>query len=121
MCHTLLSILKILVLYSSWNSPGQNTGVGSLSLLQEIFPTQGSNAGLSHCGQILHQLSHQGSPKQYSPWGCKELNMTEPLSYNAVTSYHLYEVNTLYRVSLYTLYRARRHGVTKSFCRVTQM
>ena len=40
-------------LYSTWNSPGQNTGVGSLSLLQEIFPTQGLNPGLPHCGQIL--------------------------------------------------------------------
>ena len=33
-------------LYSPWNSPGQNTGVGSLSLLQGIFPNQGSNPGL---------------------------------------------------------------------------
>ena len=33
-------------LYSPWNSPGQNTGVGSLSLLQGVFPTQGSNPGL---------------------------------------------------------------------------
>ena len=40
-------------LYSSWNSPGQNTGVGSLSLLQGIFPTQGLNPGLPHCKQIL--------------------------------------------------------------------
>ena len=48
--------------YSPWNSPGQNTGVGSLSLLQGIFPTQGSNPGLPHCRQILSQLSHQGSP-----------------------------------------------------------
>ena len=47
---------------SPWNSPGQNTGEGSLSLLQGIFPTQGSNPGLLHCGWILHQLSHQGSP-----------------------------------------------------------
>ena len=47
-------------LYSSWNSPGQNTGVGSLSLLQEIFPTQGSNSGLLHCRWILYQLSHKG-------------------------------------------------------------
>ena len=39
-------------------SPGQNTGVGSCSLLQEIFPTQGSNPGLSHCRWILYQLSH---------------------------------------------------------------
>ena len=48
-------------LYSPWNSPGQNTGVGSLSLLQGIFPTQGSNPGLTHCRQILFQLSHKGS------------------------------------------------------------
>ena len=36
-------------LYSPWSSPGQNTGVGSLSLLQGIFPTKGSNLGLPHC------------------------------------------------------------------------
>ena len=50
-------------LYSPWNSPGQNTGVGSLSLLQRIFPTQGSNPGRLHCRWILDQLSHQGSPR----------------------------------------------------------
>ena len=49
-------------LYSPWNSPGQNTGVGSLSLLQETFPTQGSNPGLRHCRLILYQLSYQGIP-----------------------------------------------------------
>ena len=49
-------------LYSPWNSPGQNTGVGSLSLFQGIFPTQGSNPGLLHCRQTLYQLSHKGSP-----------------------------------------------------------
>ena len=50
-------------LYSSWNSLGQNSGVGSLSLLQGIFPTQGLNPGLPHCRQILYQLSHKGSKK----------------------------------------------------------
>ena len=35
--------------------------MGSLSLLQGIFPTQGSNPGLLHCRQILYQLSHKGS------------------------------------------------------------
>ena len=40
-------------LYSPWNSSGQNTGVGSLSLLQGIFPTQRLNPGLPHCRQIL--------------------------------------------------------------------
>ena len=49
-------------LYSPWNSPGQKTGVGSLPLLQEIFPTQGSNPGLLHCRWILYELSHKGSP-----------------------------------------------------------
>ena len=88
-------------LYSPWNSPGQNTGVdslsllqgdlpnprikprspalevdslpaeppgkpkntrlGSLSLLQGIFPTQESNRGLLHCRRFLYQLSFQGS------------------------------------------------------------
>ena len=50
-------------LHSPWNSPGQNTGMGSLSLLQGIFPTQGLNPGLLHCRWILYQLSHKGSPR----------------------------------------------------------
>ena len=80
--------------YSLWDSPGQNTGVGSLSLLQGIFPTQGSNPGFPHCRQIPYQLSHKGSPgilerkkesevaqscstlwvpmDSYSPWGVLE-------------------------------------------------
>ena len=47
-----------------YTAPGilqQTTGLGSLSLLQGIFPTQGSNPGLPHCGRILYQLSHKGS------------------------------------------------------------
>ena len=48
--------------YSSWNSPGQNTAVGSLSLFQGIFLTQGLNPGLPHCRQILYQLSHKRRP-----------------------------------------------------------
>ena len=40
----------------------KNTRVGSLSLLQRIFPTQGSNWGLLLCRLILYQLSYQGSP-----------------------------------------------------------
>ena len=50
-------------LYSPWNSPGQNTGVGSLSILQGIFSTQELNPGLRHCSQILYQLSHKGNPR----------------------------------------------------------
>ena len=40
----------------------KNTGAGSLSLLQGICPTQGSNPGLPHFRQILYQLSHKGNP-----------------------------------------------------------
>ena len=50
-------------LYRPWSSPGQNTGVGSLSLIQGIFPTQASDPGLPHCRLILYQLSHKGSPR----------------------------------------------------------
>ena len=48
-------------LYNPWNSPGQNTGVGSLSLIQAIFPTQELNRDLLHCRRTLYQLSYQGS------------------------------------------------------------
>ena len=50
-------------IYSPWNSPGQNIGVSSLSLLQGIFSTQGSNPDLPHGRHILYQLSNQGSPR----------------------------------------------------------
>ena len=53
-------------LYSPWNSPGQSSGVGSLSLFQGIFPTLGSNSGLPHCRQILHQLRYKGRPRYWS-------------------------------------------------------
>ena len=62
-CSVVSNSLLLHGLYSSWNSPGQTTGVGSLSLLQGIFPAQGSNPGLPHCRQILYQLSHKGSPR----------------------------------------------------------
>ena len=61
-CSVISNSLRPHGLYSPWNSPGQNTGVGSRSLLQGIFPTQGLNPGLLHCRQILYLLSHKGSP-----------------------------------------------------------
>ena len=64
-------------LYSPWNSPGQNTGVGSCSLLQGIFPTQGLNPDLLHHRQILYQLSHQGSP--WTERGFTIINSAEEL------------------------------------------
>ena len=67
LCPTLCDLMDYTVdsivptgLYSPWNSPGQNIGVGSRSLLQGIFPTQGLNPSLPHCRQILYQRSHKG-------------------------------------------------------------
>ena len=49
-------------LYNQWNSPGRNTVVGSLSLLQRIFPNQGSNSGLLHCRRILSKPKERHKP-----------------------------------------------------------
>ena len=58
-CSVVSDSLQLHGLYSLWSSPDRNTEVGSLSLLQGIFSTQGSNPGLPHCRQILYQLSHK--------------------------------------------------------------
>ena len=56
---------QVFILYElHWNS--QNTGVGSLSLLQEIFPTQGLNPGLLNCKWTLDQLSHREAQEYWS-------------------------------------------------------
>ena len=60
-CLVVSSCLRPHGLYSPWNSPGQNTGVGNLSFLQGIVPTQRSNPGLPHCRWILYQPSHSVS------------------------------------------------------------
>ena len=62
-CSVVSDSLRPRGLYSPWNCPGQNTGMGSLSLLQRIVLTQGSNPGLLHCRWILYHLSHKGSPR----------------------------------------------------------
>ena len=68
---------------SHWNSLGKNTGVGSHSLLQEIFPTQGLNMGLPNCRRTLYCLSLQGSPQfssvtQSCPTLCDTMNRSTP-------------------------------------------
>ena len=67
-CSVMSDSLRPHGIDSPWNSLAQNAGVGSLSRLQGIFPTQGLNPGLPHCRQILYQLSHQGSPRILE-WG----------------------------------------------------
>ena len=73
-------------LYSSGNSPGQNTGVGSLSLLQGIFPTQGSNPGVSHCRQILYQLSRREAQEYWSGWDSIEEDSSQKISLKNLNS-----------------------------------
>ena len=55
-------------LNSRWNFPGQNTGAGTLSHLQEFFPTQGSNPGLPHYRWILYQLSTREAQEHWNGW-----------------------------------------------------
>ena len=62
-CSVVSDSLQPPKLYSLWNSPCQNTGVGILSLFRGAFPTQGSNPGLLHCSWILYKLSHNGSAR----------------------------------------------------------
>ena len=63
-----------------WDSPGRNTGVGCHFLLQEIFPTQGSNLGLPYCRQMLYHLSQRGSSKV-------EQKRKRALNYSQVQAY----------------------------------
>ena len=74
-------------LESPWNSPGKNTGVGSLSLLQGIFQVQGLNPGLLHCRWVLYQMSTREAPKmvlqfssvtQSCPALCDPMNRSTP-------------------------------------------
>ena len=62
----------------------KNTGVGSLSLLQQIFPTQELNWGLLHCRWILYQLNYQGSPCAVK---CTDITLS-------LYNHHLSQVNT---------------------------
>ena len=63
------SEVKVAQFAIPWNSPGQNTGVGSLSHLQGIFPTQGSYPGLLHCRQILLPAEPQEKSKNLEVGG----------------------------------------------------
>ena len=64
-CSVLSDSLQTQGLNNPWNSPGQNARVGSCSLLQGIFLTQGLNPGLPHRSWILYQLSLQGGPSSF--------------------------------------------------------
>ena len=77
--------------------PGKpkNTGVGSLSLLQQTFPTQESNQGLLHCRQTLYQLSYQGNPQK----PCQNLYyLTECWSRLEILESSYFEWNLVYNI-----------------------
>ena len=63
-------------IYSPWNSLGQNTRVGSLSLFQEIFPTQGSNPGIELRSPTLRADSLPSKAKRKSLFFLVEANST---------------------------------------------
>ena len=75
-----------------WNSPGQTTGVGSLSLLQGIFPTQGLNQGLLNCRWTLYQLSYQGSHLLFKIQGYFIISEIGGNLYNNVRSQSLHSM-----------------------------
>ena len=104
------------LLQKHWNQHhcafGMLSGVGSLSLLQGIFPTQGSNPGLPNCRQILYQLSHKGSPRILAwvayPFSSRS-SLTQESNWSLLhyrqTLYHLsYEGSPRYNMCICILY-----------------
>ena len=79
-------------LYSPWNCPGQNTGVGSLSLLQRVFPSQGSNPGLPevptiNIPDVLVSLENLPSPAPPLSTPVSRLLLTgAPPAHRAITT-----------------------------------
>ena len=91
-----------------WDSPGENTRVGFHFLLQENFPTQGSNPGLPHCRHPLYPLSHQGRSVLTFP----------PLNSDCPSCLGSYRIHPLYgevvssqkaRTMLYTSFGPSQH------------
>ena len=106
-------------LYSQWNSPDQDTGVGSLSLLQGIFPTQGLNPGLPHCRQFLYQLSHRSENVlifinlAFHHFQC--FSKSQVIFFSFVFTLHVIDTNIATCGGLYLTWNPRRvHGKPKS-------
>ena len=110
-CLTLCDPIDI----SPWNSSGQNTGVGSLSLLQGIFPTQSSNPGLMHCRQILYQLSHKTAVFSHNSGGWKSKIKVLAKLISGVTS--LLGLPTLFTVLAHGLFSVCAPAVHSASCK----
>ena len=84
-------------LLCAWNSVGKNTGMGSYSFLQGIFPTQGSNSGLLHCKQVLYHLSQQGSPYDHIIFwsqSCHLLTQVTLTKFTSLASVLIFKIGT---------------------------
>ena len=110
-CLTLCDPINI----SPWNSLGQNTGVGSLSLLQGIFPTQGSNPGLPHCRRILYQLSHKTAVFSHKSGGWKSKIKVLAMLISGMTS--LLSLPTLFTVLAHGLFSVCAPAVHSASCK----
>ena len=76
----------------------KNTGVGSLSLLQGIFPTKESNQGLLHCRWIFYQLSYQGNPVHTCPIiQMRKLKFKSYMSKFIIHLTNIYKIHTPYQ------------------------
>ena len=92
------SLSRVWLFATPWNSPGQNTGVGSLFLLQGIFPTQGANPGLLHLQVDSLPAEPQGKPKNT---GVGSLSLLQQMLLTQESNRgHLHCRRTLYHISL---------------------
>ena len=103
-------------LYSPWNSPFQNAGVGSLSLLQGIFPARQSNPGLLYYRWIIYQLSHKGSPRMLE-WVAYLFSSRSPqlrnfLHYRQILNQLSYQGSYYIYTSMLVTYGSNQHGST---------
>ena len=93
------SLSHVQLFATPWNSPGQNIELGSLFLLQGIFPTQGSHPGLPHWRRILYQQSHKGSPV----WTLKAIKAHHDFQYGHAEMLPAFDASSLTGVILVLL------------------
>ena len=79
----------------------KNTGVGNLSLLQQIFPTQESIQGLLHCRWILYWLSYQESSSVYIGIYLSSITVKKLVILLPLKSFHLFHGRIL-NISVYS-------------------
>jgi len=91
--HDWVTELNWTGLYNPWYSPGQSTGVCRCSLLQGIFPTQGSNPGLPHWRQIFYQMSHRGSSQHVLYYKTTDVNFLQGRNINNLRNLHIKEIS----------------------------